>query len=92
VFCPDSGGHPYLLFWVIDAPTVPDKGDADFGDNDSGYDSGAEVVEGNGRTDSAVFLPDVMNRTLRHEVEHRILKVGEDGKNVVREHIFRAKL
>jgi hypothetical protein len=92
VFCPDSGGHPYLLFWVIDAPTVPDKGDADFGDNDSGYDSGAEVVEGNGRTDSAVFLPDVMNRTLRHEVEHRILKVGEDGKNVVREHVFRAKL
>jgi hypothetical protein len=79
VFRADVGFMPYIMFDVIDAPDGPTRGDAD--EEEDGE------APGLGRDDR--------NRTetnVEHAKEERIVRRSMDGKNVLREHIFRAML
>lgn len=76
VFRPDKGIMPYLLFWVIDAPAGTAEGGA--GSN-SGEEPGWKGSDAEAR-----------NKT--YVVEERVVRRGRSEGNVVREHVFRAKL
>lgn len=74
-----------MLFWVINAPTgpTPREGDADgqTGEVDK------EVSEQGNMDGNATEVQDGGT-----EVEARIVKRSRNGKYVVREHVFRARL
>lgn len=68
---------PYLLFWVIDAPA------AGTSEGGAGSNSGEEQ-DWNGQDAEA------WNKT--YVVEERVVRRGGGEGNVVREHVFRARL
>jgi hypothetical protein len=79
VFRADIGIMPYILFDVIDVP--------------EGL-TGGDVNKQEDREATSLRL-DSRNRTETNEehiMEERIVKRGMDEKNVLREHVFRARL
>lgn len=86
MFRPDKGIMPYLLFWVIDAPAAGTS------------EGGAGVVE-DGKADDASTSGkqrksetgvEVWNKI--DVVEEKVMKREASGRNVLREHVFRARL
>ncbi|KAF2833145.1 hypothetical protein CC86DRAFT_461581 [Ophiobolus disseminans] len=84
-FKADKGQTPYILFWVIDAPAGPAPGGA-----------GAEAQSGELNKDVGEHGNMDGNATKAQqggtEVEARIVRRSTNGKNIVREHVFRARL
>jgi len=76
---------PYLLFHVIDTPPGPGGGDADGGEQDETGD--VEMDEQNDMNVNATETHQGMNG-----LESRIVERSADGKNVIREHVIRARL
>jgi hypothetical protein len=77
VFLPDEGDLPHIIFWIIDAPAGPVPGEV----------SAERLGE-----DAEIIDIVAKKKAERHEVTTRVVKDSIDGNNVVREHVFWAKL
>jgi hypothetical protein len=86
VFRPDKGIMPYLLFWVIDAP---DAGTSEGGTGmvEDGEAGDASTSRKQRKSDIGV---EVWNKT--YVVEDKVLKRDGRWRNVLREHVFHARL